>query len=328
MSPPSNLRYFPAVYLAQVRTKAGEKKAIKNVDKSFASDFVPVWLVRPDDVDSDFSKELPKVWSGEAILDISRLPIHLVNQAASNIASATLPTRIGFMAFPDQISQIAGSTWRQLRDRTALRIGTYNAQNAAYHSQMAQWIRANIPNPEEKLLLFDHFDVTNEHYADSNEIASTISIYVSAGLSNIGFGAGAFPESISYIGAGTDYIERADKVLWEKVRAHLSLDMHYSDYGTVSPKWSEGRGTPYSNIRFTDGDSWFVLRDNARGKESAIALAELLLSSPDYSAYDSSFSWGDEQWDYKVTNDDKPGGPTEHVAESMSHHIAHVLKHG
>lgn len=316
------------MYLAQVRTKAGEKKAIKNVDKSFASDFVPVWLVRLEDVDSGFAKELPKVWPGDAMLYISRLPIHLVNQAATNIASAALPGRIGFMAFPDQISHIAGPTWQQLRDRTALRIGTYNSQNANYHSEMAQWVRANIPNPEAKFLLFDHFDVTAGHYADSMEIASTINIYINAGLSNICFGAGAFPESIAYIGAGTDYIERADKVLWKKVCAHLSLDIHYSDYCTVSPKWSEGRGTPYSNIRFTDGDSWFVLRDNARGKESAIALAELLLSSPDYSAYYSSFSWGDEQWDYKVTNDDKPGGPTEHVAESMSHHIAHVLKHG
>ena len=41
--------------------------------------------------------------------------------------------------------------------------------------------------------------------------------------------------------------------------------------------------------------------------------------------YGEDFSWADKRWQYKADTSDKPGGPTQHIAEAHNHHLTHVV---
>lgn len=312
------------MYYPVLRWKGGEKTALTHIPITYLDSLVPVWLFPPEIDLNNFFLNIGDIWNGKSILDLSRLPkfSKLIPTVFSNIDSSDFLLLMNI----EQLSSMPVDVRTALYGKLGLRLVLDGGRNEKYHWRVLATLDELGISPPGFLILFDRGSVTPKNYSETTAIGECINTYIAKGYVNNIFSSGAFPASISNI-IGQTYIDRADRLLWGELQKQVENELLFSDYGTINPDWDwkPGGGSPYSNIRYTIENSWYVLRDDQRGKESAIALAALLLMSNEYQNYGASFSWGDNSWNYKVANNDKPGNAMKHVAESLNHHIMHVL---
>lgn len=149
-------------------------------------------------------------------------------------------------------------------------------------------------------------------------------------LAHVHLASGAFPLSLSEV--TTAEFPRNDWKLWADVNTRAKgLRLGYSDYGVVSPRWSEdalGKGIPHAAIRYTRDSDWLVLRAGGSKKEDSIALSQILLTEYADSFKGEDYSLGDHEiW---IRGQQGPmynmRSGSNHISEGWIHHAAFVVK--
>lgn len=311
------------MYYPVLRWMAGEKKAIKNIENTFYDTLVPIWWITDEDKDDNFIAEVDKIWAGESVVDLSNRtnPSIFINTLIDSSDHKFLKILITI----DQYALFPAALQSKIDDRFCLKVPFADDCNVAYHQRIVGSIKSQDVNIAKTTIIFDIGFVDDESYAIASDIGQIINMYCSLGFQNLIFCSGAFPGSLASLGVGLAHIPRSDKNLYELVSPSVNNELQYSDYGILNPNWTPGFGRPKTNIRYALDDSWMILRDNDSGADSAFAIAGLLISTSEFAAYGQGFSWGDKCWHSKFTTKTKPGGPTEHVAESLNHHMMQVL---
>ncbi|MDR5885969.1 beta family protein [Vreelandella janggokensis] len=153
------------------------------------------------------------------------------------------------------------------------------------------------------------------------------------GFNKVHLASGAYPDDLSFVRTGYAEIPRHDWAFWKAVnRSAPELEVGYSDYGILSPQWTEEalmRMSSRISIRYTRNNDWLILRADGKTKEDSIAISQILVTTFGSDFRGAGYSFGDDiishRADSTVPKKDKLCGHY-HIAEGWSHHMAHVIK--
>lgn len=128
--------------------------------------------------------------------------------------------------------------------------------------------------------------------------------------------------------------DRDDWRLWGELKTIASdLQVGYSDYGILSPKWTEEVLKKIAKkvaLRYTRDDSWLILKAAGKTKQDSIDLSVILITTYASDFKGATYSLGDRlmatRADSKVPDREKKGGASSHLTEAWIHHIAYVVK--
>jgi hypothetical protein len=140
--------------------------------------------------------------------------------------------------------------------------------------------------------------------------------------------SGVFPRSLASLPLHEWHqLPRHDWSSWQTgIAKKLKRNPIYSDYTTRPPGPPADFGEPSVNLRYATGNHWLVqmggkVKDGASEEMHQLCSAMVALAEycgPDYSG-------GDEEIDRVSDPDEGPGGPTQWVQWSVSHHMEFVV---
>ena len=316
------------MYYPNLRVKAGELKALSHVPNDWQEKICPIWNV---EFLASFEKAIPAIaatWPTNNIMDLSRFQL---KRASAHIQQMIVQHGLRFAIDPFEISDLDSSVVSAFEANPIFRIEFSNDVSIFDDSVIDELETALIPFAfnTNTLLLIDMGEANDAMIARASSVATAIEQLHDVGFSNIVFSSGAFPTTLQNI-VGDEEIPRLDKQLYQDVAGAITFDLHYGDYGTLSPLWDSGetRRSGHIAIKYTLDDHWLVLRQKGKNTQAIIEFAEFLILHPDYRG--PAFSWGDENWHNKTLTPPQagPGNSTGHVAEFMNHHFAQVLFNG
>ncbi|MDE1910090.1 MAG: beta family protein [Pseudomonas sp.] len=153
------------------------------------------------------------------------------------------------------------------------------------------------------------------------------------GYSTVHLTSGAYPASLTDVSAMATY-DRDDWRLWGELKTLASdLQVGYSDYGILSPKWTEEVLKKIAKkvaLRYTRDDNWLILKAAGKTKQDSIDLSVILITTYAKDFKGGAYSLGDRlmatRADSKVPDREKKGGASSHLTEAWIHHIAYVVK--
>jgi hypothetical protein len=315
------------MYYPILRWKRGEQLAVSNLFEDDAKNMTPIWWLTEHEDVSKLTIALDSVWTSYSIVDLSR--IDEVNKLLPLVDTLIDSNDIGVMISPEQLQNIEPDFLANHASSLSIRICIAD-QSTGVDANKHQTIITLLDDlsgstGDELLILFDYGAISDFESSEVQNLADCIELYLSAGYENLIFSSGAFPASLASI-VGTEFVAREDKRLHAELTELLSHDLLYSDYGAFSPLWDpSARGIPLANLRYALDDQWMIIRDAERGTDASCAVATILVMSEEFEEYGEDFSWADKRWQYKADTSDKPGGPTQHIAEAHNHHLTHVV---
>ncbi|GAC23679.1 hypothetical protein GMES_1380 [Paraglaciecola mesophila KMM 241] len=316
------------MYYPNLRVKAGELKALSHAPDEWQDKIHPIWNV---EFLASFEKAIPAVastWPDGSIMDLSRF--HL-KRVSAHIQQTIVQHGLRLAIDPFEISDLHSSVIAAFEANPIFRVA-FNDDVSIFDDTAfdeLETILSPYADVDNTLLLIDIGEADETMVSVSTNIARVIEKFHDLGFSNIVFSSGAFPTTLQNI-VGDEEIPRLDKELYDNVTNSLTFDLHYGDYGTLSPLWDSGetRRSGHIAIKYTLDGHWLVLRQKGKNTQAIMELAEFLILHPDYRG--SAFSWADKNWHNKTLTPPQagPGNSTGHVAEFMNHHFAQVLFKG
>lgn len=153
------------------------------------------------------------------------------------------------------------------------------------------------------------------------------------GFQTVHLTSGAYPESLVEVASKAEY-DRNDWKLWKELNAAApEIGLGYSDYGILSPKWTEEILKKIAKkvaLRYTRAKDWLILKATGKRKQDSIDLSVILVNQYAEDFKGGDFSLGDRQMairaDDSVPDRNKKSGATAHLTEAWIHHIAFVVK--
>ncbi|MFP0194463.1 beta family protein [Pseudomonas sp. PHC1] len=153
------------------------------------------------------------------------------------------------------------------------------------------------------------------------------------GYTTVHLTSGAYPQSLVDVATMAEY-DRNDWKLWKELNAVApELTLGYSDYGILSPKWTEDILKKIAKkvaIRYTRAKDWLILKATGKRKQDSINLSVILVNTYADDFMGPQFSLGDRQMairaDESVPDRNKKSGASSHLTEAWIHHIAYVVK--
>lgn len=316
------------MYYPNLRVKAGELKALSHAPSDWKEKICPIWNV---EFLASFEKAISAVastWPDGSIMDLSRF--HL-KQVSAHTQQTIVQHGLRLAIDPFEMSDLHSSVIAAFEANPIFRVVFNDDVNIFDDTAFdeLETILSPYADVENTLLLIDIGEADEAMVSVSTNIASVIEKFHDLGFSNIVFSSGAFPTTLQNI-VGDEELPRLDKKLYDRLTNLLTLDLHYGDYGTLSPLWDSGetRRSGHIAIKYTLDDHWLVLRQKGKNTQAIMELAEFLILHPDYRG--PAFSWADKNWHDKTLTPPiaGPGNSTGHVAEFMHHHFAQVLFNG
>jgi hypothetical protein len=148
------------------------------------------------------------------------------------------------------------------------------------------------------------------------------------GFRSVSVAAGAMPPNLDDLPTDEPVrVRRHDAALWARL---AEPGVGYADYGVTSPVRRVGvhhRQLP--TLRYTTDRDWWIYRwarRGGRGDDRCHDLCRTLVTSPQWPAAGSRFSWGDAEIARRARAAPGAGTASSWFAWSTSHHIAHVLR--
>ncbi|KAA0988641.1 hypothetical protein FQ192_16510 [Pseudomonas sp. ANT_J12] len=168
---------------------------------------------------------------------------------------------------------------------------------------------------------------------DLRSFAAVLRDMKGCGFYTVHLTSGAYPESLSDVSSMAEY-DRHDWRLWKELNTIASdLLLGYSDYGILSPKWTEEILKKIAKkvaLRYTREKDWLILKATGKKKQDSIDLSVILVTRYAKDFMGSKFSLGDRvmatRADSEVPDREKKGGASSHLTEAWIHHIAYVVK--
>lgn len=315
--------YFPVL-----RWKGGEKKCITNIEEKVDNLRVIWWVTNSSHISDCYAKILSESDS-LSYVDLSRINVDQIQ--LNQLFPQMLESKKGTVLSLNQTSFLSLEKLKKIAPKLIVRIsGTLSQINSPSNSDLIKRSLMNFTDINVNPII--QFDLGSLNPDDLKlyglDYIKKLQNIIPTEIDKCIFSGGSFPVAISDI-LGQNYIPRICKQVIENIVQKISqVNAFYSDYGVVNPAWVEqsgGGGAPFANIRYMHRDTWMILRDDESGRDASIALAELLIETSEYLTFGPKFSWADKCWYIKATKGEKPGGPTEHIAEAQNHHIFAVL---
>jgi hypothetical protein len=146
--------------------------------------------------------------------------------------------------------------------------------------------------------------------------------------------SGVFPRSLASIPLHNwESINRYDWTSWRNgVQSGLPRNPIYSDYGMRAPGAPADFGAPSVNLRYALETAWLIQMGGKHADGAAPEMHSIcddLINRSEYCGED--FSTGDEEISRVSDEEEGPGGPTQWLQWSLSHHLEfamHQLSHG
>ncbi|WP_331344234.1 beta family protein [Cellvibrio sp. UBA7661] len=318
------------MYYPNLRWKQGEIKALENAPDEWISTVCPIWIIEnPQGVLVDAALGIASVWSGDQILDMSRVDIEDIEE---DLYTAVESTNLPFAILPQSVPHLTKNLLKAFSKRPCFRVACppslEETLEVERHTKNIDQIKAFAEN--QNLIVIIDFGFVTTHFVDeSKRLAEIVEMYSTNLKRQIIVSGGSFPSTLQDV-QGARPIARIEKNLYTEISANISTTIQYSDYATLSPDWSQSEilRSNHINIRYTHDDHWLVLRQRGKDAAAIYELTQLLVLQDEYRG--AEFSWADDIWKKRSEEPPQtgPGNSTFHVSEFIHHHIAQVVKYG
>lgn len=330
-------------YIPIIKWQQYEQHALRNLEAPVAARTLPCIEARVAAQQSNLSRNLPEHWKLPAIIDFAN---------PDGLLSGTRPAklkeflrnarRVGWPVIPalnpeDPVVYATKGLLAQAAEQgevaLRLRLETYAISSSALVDCQKALTQLAMRGARVRMLV--DFDETPEGYSasDLSDLGSSIRQLHAMSFSEMHFASGAFPSSLMSVKSGAKKFPRHDFELWAKLQATLKgVPIGFSDYGVLSPNWSEETLEYRSNsvaLKYATDDHWLVLRTNGRTKEDLIALSEILVNNHGHIFKGEPYSYGDkliaDRANSAVKLKDKKCGHYN-ITDAWNHHITFVVK--
>lgn len=324
-------------YIPIIKWQRWEQKALSNIDE-FKGRVLPCLEVRDSGQHSNIMNAFPDVWGAEALVDYANPHGHLTvsrRRQLRDLLARDFPV-IPVVNPSDlnalQDTNLLNSLRRAGEVALRLRVDGINV-DVAQIKQVASALGTLSRHCEVRCLIVDG-GVTPGAWDDAElkRFVLNMRSLGSFSIQSLYYASGSFPDGFAKI-TGTARLPRLDWRLWREI-SHVAPDLHigYSDYGTLSPEWTEEVLTRYSRrvaIRYTTDDEWIIVRGSEKTKAESVVISGLFVRLFSGEFKGPAFSYGDEliaeRADPSVPLKDKKCG-NYHITEAWAHHMAFVVK--
>lgn len=326
-------------YVPIVKWQKWERRALLETDATVAKRVLPCIEVRDSSQHTQMLSEYDSTWKGPGLVDYADPDGFLPTpRLAELIAFLSQGSGSSLQASPVLSPYAAPATLTSVKKVLAgrqmtLRVRIDDVETASSHLPALQkfMARPQAAGCVDRLLV----DLGRTPTLTNTQIksfASILTIFKAIGFEHVHLASGAFPNTLAHI-SGAGEVERLDWTLWTDIAAATpKLLLGFSDYGPLTPEWSEAtltRRGGRSAIRYALDDKWRVIRGASNQKSESIAISELMVQVYASEFKGKRYSFGDllidERADPLIFDSAKRCGHY-HISEFWSHHIAFVVK--
>lgn len=336
--PSPYVKYPP--YVPIVKWQKWERMALRKTEPAVALRVLPCIEVRDSSQHEKALDEYEDTWALPALVDYSNPQgelsadrikelvqfLKLVKGSALHASPVLNPT-YALLAFA-KIKPVLGTRKITLR----VRLGQWD--DTSQHFAALKFALANADLAAATNRLMVDLGKTPTEVGDQavKDLVGQLKLMKAMGFEHLHLSSGAFPDSLQNIN-GADTVDRDDWTFWTRVaKADPSLLAGYSDYGPLTPNWSEQqlvRRGGRAVIRYALDDKWRVIRASTNTKADSIAISTLMTTVFLSEFKGAPFSYGDrliaDRADPMLPDTKKKSGHY-HITEYWNHHIAHVVK--
>lgn len=327
-------------YVPILKWQKWERLALKNTEATVAHRVLPCIEVRDSKQHECVLSEYTDTWSLPALVDYAN-PLGQLSKDREKELAEFLKLVKGSAAYASPVLNpaYAPQAFTLIKAhlgarKITLRVRLGNLADAATH---VGYVKAALATPglaaaTDRLIVDLGETPAGVGATEAAALVTQLKAMQALGFPYIHFASGAFPASLMHInGAGA--VLRRDWDFWAQIAAaDPSLLVGYSDYGPLTPSWTEEQLTRRGSravIRYALDDKWRILRASTITKSDSVAISNLMVTAYASEYKGPSFSFGDSLIDERAN----PFIPLKqkrcgqyHIAEYWSHHIAHVVK--
>lgn len=333
------MKYFPILL-----SKAGELKALKELNKAIVPDISPIIEILDGNL-SAVEATLLSHWAfnGNQILidfanysnvtrDIGGITTFFANLFSAGINIVPVIQQNSQNSLLGLIANLVSSN----NCNVCIRASNSDGGFINYTANLNTLIGQIGVNPSDTMLLIDLGYAQAHNYNNLAALAISIlnSIQNPQQWNNIIVASGSFPSDLSHLSASNNVqrINRYEWHIWNAINSIPTLRgiVKYGDYGNKNPEY--GGESPYPgscSIKYTALDEFIIYRgqlsqDHPDGNGQYITFAARLIRIPEYSG--SAFSWGDFNINRIAhqtvgASGTKPGNAKTWVEMTQNHHI-------
>ncbi|MDO9179507.1 MAG: hypothetical protein Q7U16_14495 [Agitococcus sp.] len=329
-------------YIPIIKWQMWEQRALKHLAIDITPNVLPCIEARFADQQAQLAEKLASTWTQPIIVDFANPNGYLSGsrQSALNnflieaktkgisVIPALNPEDASAIASAGLLGQMAACGEVALR----IRLGQYNIPQQTIDA--CKVAGSELSSQKAKVRLLIDFQETPSSWtpAELQSLAASVKQLCALPFTEIHFASGAFPASLESVKAGMQFI-RQDWKLWCDLQGSLTgHSIGYSDYGVLSPSWSETtliRRSNSTHLKYTSNDHWLVLRTGGKTRAELIALSTLLIHNHSHLFKGASYSYGDkiiaDRVNPAVSLKNKCCGNCN-ITDAWNHHITFVVK--
>lgn len=328
-------------YVPIIKWQKWEQRALRELQQPVIEQILPCLEIRDSSQHRSLLKSLGVVWPRRVMVDYANPDGILTSprtkelrefcglhpNAATNVIPVINPGDVAALGKPKLMALLHGH--RQVAYR--LRVGQYDSLD--YAITTLENLMKDMPTPEDGALLIIDLGVTPATWSDAGvkALGTAVTRCTGLGFVSIHLASGSFPESLASI-TGAGVVDRRDWKLWSALsKAIPNVNLGFSDYGILWPRWSEAvltRRGGKATIRYACQDEWFILKGSSLQKAESIAISLLMTTVHAARFLGRAFSFGDrliaDRVDPAIPYKKKLCGHA-HIAEGWTHHITFVV---
>lgn len=328
-------------YIPIIKWQPAERRALDEIDEELIDFFLPCIEVRNVTQHALFLAQLHHAWEGAALVDYAD-------------PSGRLTAR-RFQEFDDFLMLIAAKRYPILpvidsRDVTALsgqlierlaelgtvvvRLRIEELEISPEHLNQAKAAVNMLKGSNINLRLIADLGTSPSEWSNRQVVTFVAGLreMKAYGYETLHLASGAYPPDLTRVAEKAEF-KRYDWKLWKEMKnADPDLKIGYSDYGILSPSWTEEKMTKIgkkATLRYTRNDDWLILRGDGKTKEHSIDISTIMVNTYAADFDGAAFSLGDriiaDRADPKVP-EHKKRTSWYHIIEGLIHHIAVVVK--
>lgn len=326
-------------YMPIIKWQKFEQYALLGLDEHFTGTTLPCIEVRKTTQHVDLMQGLAKNWRHAVLIDYAD-PEGRLSSARMAEFGAFLQYA-GARAYPvtpvvdsRDMTELSDVLQQALKSFPviALRVRVPSIGEAVSVLEQAKKSLELARGLSDSVRLIVDLGVTPHEWTsrDAKQLSEILRELQQEGPQSLHLASGAFPISLAQVQVGE--FARRDWKLWKEIQDGApDLVIGYSDYGVISPEWSEEALTKRSGwvaIRYTRLDDWLVLRADGNSKKHSEDLSILMVNVYQDSFKGARYSTGDHMIavradKYAPARQKKNG--TYHVTEGWIHHVAVVV---
>ncbi len=346
-------------YLPLLKSKAGEFKALENLNPKLKKKIVPLFDVTPMEYDHDedakpktieehlvkFCKKIIKSWPHNSMfLDTSMVNKDKpVGSTAIEYIYAVLATK-GISPMPvlypnsstDLIESVQSILLMYDVSEIAIRVTIEDITSSEFEERLGNILTELDLSYDKCHIIFDLKDADFSQMEDFTDgvIAVLTDFPNLRQWKTFTIAGGAFP-GMAKIKTEVELVPRNDWKLFNSIIEQLkgtkyNRPLNFGDYSIVSPSYFEfdpKKMSTSANIRYTHNDVWFVIKGKALKKsadwQQYYLQAATIVKSKYYLGED--FSFGDKHLKKCSKKETTTGNPNVWIQMGTNHHFTKVL---